>query len=102
MKIIVDNQGISLAEAGDFGAFSLHWRVDGALRAGTIVDGGIELESTEVAWVPMATVKDLAGEQAGRQWQGRFDAMIAKARPHGWIDDAGMRIRAHIVADGRD
>ena len=43
-------------------------------------------------------------EEALRRWPGvehdaagtEFLAMIEKARPHGWIDDARKAIKAHI------
>ena len=33
-------------------------------------------------------------------WQNGFDAMIEKARPHGWVDPQSGEIRAHIVWSG--
>ena len=33
-------------------------------------------------------------------WQSGFDAMIDKARPHGWVDPQSGEIRAHIVWSG--
>ena len=36
------------------------------------------------------------GVEHDTAWQQNLSAMIEKARPHGWIDDARKAIKAHI------
>jgi hypothetical protein len=36
------------------------------------------------------------GRSNDRAWQEQLTAMIEKARPHGWIDDANKTIKAHV------
>jgi len=48
------------------------------------------------AWVSERALRawpELANDSA---WQEALTAMIAKARPHGWIDDANKTIKAHV------
>ncbi len=55
-----------------------------------------ELEDRVVAWVSQDALRqrpEVAGDTA---WEEGFEAMIEKARPHGWIDDARKAIKAHI------
>ena len=36
------------------------------------------------------------GVEHDAAWQQNFAAMIEKARPHGWINDEDMTIKAHV------
>lgn len=50
----------------------------------------------DTAWVSADALRhwhDVANDTA---WQQNFDAMIEKARPHGWIDETHGAIRAHV------
>lgn len=60
--------------------------------------GRVEFVDAETAWVATGAVERLAADDPA--WRQDFQAMIAKARPHGWIDDARGAIRAHVVWQG--
>jgi hypothetical protein len=54
------------------------------------------LPERDTAWVSERALRawpDVANDAA---WQDALTAMIAKARPHGWIDDANKTIKAHV------
>jgi predicted transcriptional regulator len=54
------------------------------------------LPDRDTAWVSEQALRawpEVAGDTA---WQDALTAMIAKARPHGWVDDASKSIKAHV------
>jgi hypothetical protein len=89
---------VSLEDRDNFRAFKLvvegdRARIDDVRRA---VAGKAELPDADTAWIFEDALRrwpDVAHDAA---WQQNFSAMIEKARPHGWIDDARKAIKAHI------
>ncbi len=55
-----------------------------------------ELPDAETAWIFEDALRHWPGVEQDAAWQQNFSAMIEKARPHGWIDDARKAIKAHI------
>jgi hypothetical protein len=55
-----------------------------------------ELPDADTAWILEAALRRWPGVEDDKEWQQNFSAMIEKARPHGWIDDARKAIKAHI------
>jgi hypothetical protein len=54
------------------------------------------LPDRDTAWVSERALRawpELADDPA---WQDALTAMIEKARPHGWVDDANKAIKAHV------
>ena len=96
MIVALHGTEAELLDGDDFKRFSLRCTGQrGSLpRHGPL---GIELESDAVAWVPIGAVTALRGPQATEDWTRQLEAMVEKARPHGWIDDARGAIRAHVV-----
>jgi hypothetical protein len=89
---------VTLEDAHNFRAFKV-----------VVVSKGTELETVRSALTNVATLPDRdtawVSEQALRRWPGYADdaqwqssltAMIEKARPHGWIEEASKSIRAHV------
>jgi hypothetical protein len=89
---------VTLEDAHNFRAFKV-----------VVAMTNAELETVRSALVNVATLPDRGTawvfEQALRawpgcandaQWQSSLTAMIEKARPHGWIDEASKSIRAHV------
>jgi hypothetical protein len=58
--------------------------------------GKAELPDAETAWIYQNALRQWPGVPQDELWQENFSAMIEKARPHGWIDDQRMAIKAHI------
>jgi hypothetical protein len=55
-----------------------------------------ELPDADTAWIFEDALRHWPGVKNDAAWQQNFSAMIEKARPHGWIDDARKAIKAHI------
>lgn len=84
-----------LEETDDFRKFKV------TVRAGSDVlpelraplAGTIDFDDPTTAWVAISALRRWSSDAA---WQQGLAAMIEKARPHGWIDPAGQRVRAHV------
>jgi hypothetical protein len=60
-------------------------------------DGRVDFDDADTAWVAVAALRGRADDAA---WQQGLSAMIEKAAPHGWVDAAGRRVRAHVEWQG--
>jgi hypothetical protein len=90
--------GLELEDRDNFRAFKLiiegdRDRLDEVRRA---VSGKAELPDHETAWIFEDALRRWPGVEHDEPWQQELSAMIAKARPHGWIDDRRRAIKAHI------
>lgn len=54
------------------------------------------VDSAEAAWVSQAWLRGQPELKADAAFQDGLSAMIVKARPHGWIDEATGAIKAHV------
>ncbi len=89
---------VSLEDRDNFRAFKLavegdRSRLDAVRRA---VAGRAELPDADTAWIFEDALRRWPDVANDAPWQQNFSAMIEKARPHGWIDDARKTIKAHI------
>jgi hypothetical protein len=89
---------LSFEDRDNFRAFKLvvegsRDRLD-AVRKATV--GKAELPDPETAWIFQEALRHWPDVARDAAWQQNFSAMIEKARPHGWIDDARKAIKAHI------
>lgn len=87
-----------LEQADNFRAFKVVI-VQGAHPWSTVVadfQGTGRFEGEETCWVSRYGLQALAGAQATAEWLQSMQAMVAKARPHGWVDEATGDIRAHV------
>jgi len=97
VKLTADHR-VLLEDRDNFRAFKLV--VEGrreelaAVRAS--LAGTAELPDAGTAWVSQAALRARAEVAGDASWQASFDAMIEKARPHGWIDEARGAIKAHV------
>jgi hypothetical protein len=97
VKVAADGS-VSLEDKDNFRAFKLvveggPARLDQARRA---LSGTAEVQDQGHAWIYEQALRkrpEVAGDAA---WQGNLGAMIEKAKPHGWVDEAKQAIRAHI------
>lgn len=70
------------------------WRSSEELRAALTPVGALE---DEHVWLRVAELQRLAGDHAReRAWTEAFDAMLGYAREHGWLDERGIAVRAHL------
>ena len=62
----------------------------------TALSGKAELPDADTAWIFQDALRRWPGIEHDAAWQQNFGAMVEKARPHGWIDDARHAIKAHV------
>jgi len=55
-----------------------------------------DLPDRDTAWVSEQALRARPEVANDATWQDALTAMIAKARPHGWVDDANRTIKAHV------
>ena len=89
---------VSLEDTGNFRAFKVVVeggadKIDNARRA---LMGLADVSDKDTAWVFEAGLRNRPEVAHDAAWQQSLGAMIDKARPHGWIDDARKAIKAHI------
>jgi hypothetical protein len=89
---------VTLEDAGNFRAFKLviEDRPAGIEAARRALAGTAELPDPATAWVYEAALRRWPGVAQDAAWQQSLGAMIEKAKPHGWIDEARGAIKAHI------
>lgn len=90
---------VSLEYTDDFKSFKVVV-ADGSENATAAAKGfaGVaRFEGNDTAWVYESALRDWQDLRSDLTWQKGLDFMIAKARPHGWIDDTSHSIRAHVV-----
>ena len=97
VKLSADSS-VSLEDRDNFRAFKLVVTGNAAKLDATrkALTGIAELPDEKTAWISEAALRhwpDVARDQA---WQQNLSAMIEKAKPHGWIDEARQAIKAHI------
>jgi hypothetical protein len=90
--------GLQFEDRDNFRAFKLvvvgdRSRLDDVRRA---LAGKAELPDADGAWIFEDALRHWHGLEHDAAWQRNFSAMIEKARPHGWIDDARKAIKAHV------
>jgi hypothetical protein len=97
VKLSVDGN-VTLEDRDNFRAFKLV--VEGPVAriydARSALDGIAELVDETTAWVSAAALRGRPEVAQDTAWQQSFAAMIEKARPHGWIDEARQAIKAHV------
>lgn len=98
MEIHWSDGTIRLEQAQDFKSFKLvaTGPTEHAERVARDFLGVARFDGPASAWVSRAGLQSLAGERATPTWLQSVQAMVDKARPHGWIDPATGDIRAHV------
>jgi hypothetical protein len=62
--------------------------------------GTVELESRDVAWVPIAALLAMgtaAAVDSAAEWIAAAERMVAKAAPYGWYRAEPPAIKSHVV-----
>jgi len=97
VKLTADRR-IVLEDRDNFRAFKLvvegrREDLDGVRAA---LAGTAELADADTAWISEDALRRWPEVARDAAWQQSLGAMIEKARPHGWIDDARKAIKAHV------
>ena len=95
---VTSDRSVVLEDRDNFRAFKLvveapREDID-AIRS--TLQGTAELPDDDTAWISQDALRLRPEVAADTAWQQSFAAMIEKARPHGWIDDARQAIKAHV------
>ena len=84
----VKRLNVAVAHGSDQSAVE---RLLAATGAGRFVDG-----DDEHIWVNRGWLQAKAEGRVSGRWSEDFDHLVAKARQHGWIDEDGTHLRAHV------
>jgi hypothetical protein len=97
VKLTADRR-VVLEERDNFRAFKLvvEGRREDLDAVRQALAGTAELADADTAWISEAALRQRPEVAHDATWQQSFGAMIEKARPHGWIDDARKAIKAHV------
>src|SRR5687767_12509107 len=92
------DRGVLLEDRDNFRAFKLviEGRRDDLAAIQLALGDTAELVDPDTAWVSQDALRLRPEVATDTAWQQSFVAMIEKARPHGWIDDARKAIKAHV------
>ncbi len=98
IKADAGRPSVTLEDRDNFRAFKLvvigdASKLDEVRKA---LAGIAELPDDKISWVSEAALRGFDGVANDRAWQQNLSAMIEKAKPHGWVDEARKAIRAHI------
>ena len=89
---------VTLDDAQNFRAFKIVVAIpEASLEEARVALAGLAtLPDRDTAWVSADALRQWRSVKDDADWQKGFDAMIEKARPHGWIDEANKAIKAHV------
>lgn len=96
INVSSDTAGLSVSDPDNFKAF--HIEADGLdVRqvAAALGEHGHEKGDGAHVWISQALVRQLVGDR-GSDWEQNFEGMLSFAQKHGWINEAGTHIQAHI------
>jgi hypothetical protein len=98
LKVVAANQ-VELEDASNFRSFKVVVAMSNAdLETVRRALSSIALlPERDTAWVYESALRAWRGLASDLAWQDQLTAMIEKARPHGWIDDANKTIKAHVA-----
>jgi hypothetical protein len=89
---------VTLEDESNFRAFKVVVKIPGSnLEEVQIALRGIAtLPDRDTAWVSADALRQWSSVKENAEWQQNFNAMIEKAKPHGWVDEANNTIKAHV------
>jgi hypothetical protein len=89
---------VTLDDKDNFRAFKVVVKIPDAdlEEVRVALSGIVTLPDRETAWVSAEALRQWRSVKDDAAWQKGFDAMIEKAKPHGWIDEANNAIKAHV------
>jgi hypothetical protein len=99
MRLVVDASGhATLRDASDLKRFKLVLE-DAAMSAQALAEalrGLGTLGDGETVWIDPARLRRLGDQADDLAWQRDFDAMVAAAVRHGWVDSVSSAVRVHV------
>ena len=92
------NPRVAIADRENLNQLHVEFRGidDTTAGEGHSADGIVSMEGDHV-WLDIAKLRAVG--DASDDWSDRFDAMVRYAQRNDWLDEQGMRVRAHVVRD---
>jgi predicted transcriptional regulator len=89
---------VTLEDANNFRSFKVvvGWPQADLETVRRALSGIAALPDRDTAWVSEQALRSWPEVTRDAAWQDALTTMIAKARPHGWIDDVNKTIKAHV------
>jgi len=89
---------VTLEDAKNFRSFKIVVALPHADEATVrgALSGIATLPDKTAAWVFERALRQWPEHADDTEWQASLTAMIEKAKPYGWIDEANRSIRAHV------
>ena len=89
---------VNLVAPGDFKSFKIVVEGGSARRADVVsaFQGIAEFVDERTAWVSQEALRRWPSQRGDPHWGTGLDAMVAKARPYGWIHETSGAIKAHV------
>jgi hypothetical protein len=89
---------VSLEAPDDFKSFK--FVIDAAAaeldRFSKTLVGIATFDGPTISWIAQSPLRAMGECAKDPAWQIAFDAMLDKARPHGWVDPRTGAIKAHV------
>jgi hypothetical protein len=99
MILVVSGEGhTQLLESDDLQRLrcDIALAADDSDAAQAALDGIASLDHGH-AWISTTWLRKTGNLNNGQDWPARFETMIDRARPHGWVSADGLSVKAHIV-----
>jgi hypothetical protein len=98
--VVTKTFDVRLEEPTDFKRFHVEIAhpASAAEKVATVLEGIATLDGGGHAWVSAARLRAWPG--LDQSFRDGLAAMIEKAKPHGWIDEARDAIKAHVKWQG--
>jgi hypothetical protein len=99
MKLIVDGPAgtVTVDEAENLKALSVELR-GCSPRQATGLLGDLGRVEGDHAWLRIGALRAMAPVPRSCSWDERFQQAMAYAKSHGWTDQTGAFVRAHIAS----
>ena len=106
MDVVVFHDSVVVAEPDDLNGLAVvsdqdEQIVRSALAAVGLSPSAGAADGTGHVWLDIATLRALAESAPGvrgADWASRWAGMIEFASHHGWVNEGGKQVRAHVYA----
>lgn len=103
MFIYVTSGSIDVADVSVLNGLSIRTSLSPEQAARALVADGMAKDRGDATggyiWLDVAELKRRAAPEGDATWLESFDAMIRYAADHGWTDEDGSTVRAHVEVD---
>ena len=107
MDVVVSHDSVTVTEPDDLHSLAVisdqgeHIVGSALVGVGLSPSGSDSIEGIPHVWLNIAVLRTLAESATsvrGADWGSRWEDMIAFASQHGWVNEGGTHVRAHVYA----